>query len=431
MDVKLPPLGEGADSGTVVNILVKEGDQISKGQTIIELETGKAVTPIPSAAAGRVTRIHVAEGAKTSVGALLLSLEGSSDTTESAPASAPKSPTGKGVAKSTPAKEGEEQESESADDNYESASQFPPPASPSLRRLAQDLGIDLRRIRGSENGGRIVLADLKSYIERLRKAARLSQRAGATSPSDAKAPAESVDFSRFGPIAKRPMSSLRKIISQRMSENWNAIPHVTQFEDVDITRVMDLRKKYAEAYEKKGARLTLTSFALKVVAHTLKKHPLFNTSLDEAAAEIVYKEYFHFGMAVDTEQGLLVPVIRDVDKKDLVQLSRELAELATKARERKISTEEMLGGTFTISNQGGIGGGFFTPIVNKPEVAILGLGKGRFQAVVTADKKIEARLLLPAALSYDHRVIDGGNAARFMLDLVDAFQNFNEADVKI
>ncbi len=430
MDVKLPPLGEGADSGTVVNILVKEGDQISKGQTILELETGKAVTPIPSAAAGKVTRIHVAEGAKTSVGALLLSLEGSNTPAEDAPAAAPKSPGKKAPGKSTRSQEEESEESESAADDFDSESQFPPPASPSLRRLAQDLGIDLRKVRGSENGGRIVVADLKTYIGRLRKAASLAQRAGANAIA-AKAPAESIDFSKFGPIAKRPMSGLRKIISQRMSENWNAIPHVTQFEEIDLTRVMDLRKKYADAYEQKGARLTVTSFALKAVAHTLKKHPLFNTSLDEAAAEIVYKEYFHIGLAVDSEQGLLVPVIRDVDKKDLVQLSRELAELALKARERKISTEEMQGGTFTISNQGGIGGGFFTPIVNKPEVAILGLGKGRFQAVVTSDKRIEPRLILPSALSYDHRVIDGGNAARFILDLMDAFQNFNEADVKI
>lgn len=226
------------------------------------------------------------------------------------------------------------------------------------------------------------------------------------------------------------MSSLRKVISRRMLENWNTIPHVTQFDEADLTRVLDLRKKYAHAYEGRGVRLTVTSFVLKAVAATLKKHPIFNSSLDEAAGEIIFKEYCHIGVAVDTEAGLIVPVIRDVDKKSLVELSGELEELAKKARDRKISAEELKGGTFTISNQGGIGGAHFTPIVNKPEVAILGLGKGSLKPVAKNDK-IEPRMMLPIALSYDHRVIDGGAAARFTVDLGQALENFNEADVKI
>ncbi len=215
-----------------------------------------------------------------------------------------------------------------------------------------------------------------------------------------------------------------------MSENWNAIPHVTQFDEADITELMALRKKYADAYEKKGAKLTLTSFALKIVADTLKKHPAINSSLDEASQELVTKEYFHIGVAVDTEAGLIVPVIRDADKKDVLQLSKELEELAKKARERKVSGEELKGGTFTISNQGGIGGAQFTPIVNRPEVAILGLGRGAQKAVVRGDK-IEARWMLPIGISYDHRVIDGGVAARFTVDLVKAFQEFKDEWVKI
>jgi pyruvate dehydrogenase E2 component (dihydrolipoamide acetyltransferase) len=191
-----------------------------------------------------------------------------------------------------------------------------------------------------------------------------------------------------------------------------------------------LRKKFVEAYEKKGARLTVTSFVLKAVADTLKKHPIFNSSLDEVANEIVFKDYVHIGIAVDTEAGLIVPVIRDVDKKDLVQISKELEELAKKARDRKVSGEELKGGSFTISNQGGIGGAHFTPIVNKPEVAILGLGKGALKAVVR-DGKIEPRTMLPIGLSYDHRVIDGGNAARFTVDLIKAIENFDENAVKI
>jgi pyruvate dehydrogenase E2 component (dihydrolipoamide acetyltransferase) len=193
---------------------------------------------------------------------------------------------------------------------------------------------------------------------------------------------------------------------------------------------MVLRKKYAAAYEQKGVRLTLTSFVLKVVVDTLKKHPIFNASLDEVAQEIVFKQYYHIGIAVDTEAGLIVPVIRDADKKNLLELSRELEDLAGKARDRKVAVEELKGGTFTISNQGGIGGGPFTPIVNKPQVAILGLGRGAMRAVVR-DSKIEPRLMLPIGLSYDHRVIDGAAAARFTVELVQAFENFKEDDVKI
>jgi pyruvate dehydrogenase E2 component (dihydrolipoamide acetyltransferase) len=215
-----------------------------------------------------------------------------------------------------------------------------------------------------------------------------------------------------------------------MVENWNAVPHVTQFDEADITALNDLRKKYSEPYEKKGARLTLTSFVVKTVADTLKKHPAFNSSLDEAGQEIVVKQYYHIGLAVDTEHGLIVPVLRGADKKTLLALSKDIEELARKARDRKVSAEELKGGTFTISNQGGIGGAHFTPIINKPEVAILGLGRGAIKPVVRQDK-VEPRLMMPLALSYDHRVIDGGVAVRFIVDLVQAFESFKEDDVKI
>jgi pyruvate dehydrogenase E2 component (dihydrolipoamide acetyltransferase) len=246
----------------------------------------------------------------------------------------------------------------------------------------------------------------------------------------AKPAPERIDFSKWGPVTPKPMTPLRQVIARRMSENWNAVPHVTQFDNIDITDINALRKKYASAYEQKGARLTLTSFALRAVANALKKHPIFNSSIDEVANEIVFKNYYHIGMAVDTDAGLIVPVIRDVDKKSLVDLSKELEELAGKARDRKVSGEELKGGTFTISNQGGIGGAHFTPIVNKPEVAILGIGRGAMKPVVRGER-IEPRLLMPIGLSYDHRVIDGGSAARFVVDLVKEFEQFNEADVKI
>jgi pyruvate dehydrogenase E2 component (dihydrolipoamide acetyltransferase) len=215
-----------------------------------------------------------------------------------------------------------------------------------------------------------------------------------------------------------------------MAESWNSVPRVTQFDDADFTKLNEFRKKYAAAYEAKGSKLTLTPLVLKAVAETLKKHPIFNSSLDEVANEIVLKEYFHIGIAVDTEQGLIVPVIRDVDKKNVLEISKELEQLAAKARDRKISTEELKGGTFTISNQGAIGGAHFTPIVNKPEVAILGLGRGALKPVVR-DSKVEVRMMTPLGLSYDHRVIDGGAAARFIVDLVAAMQEFKEEAVKI
>ncbi|MEO6034175.1 MAG: 2-oxo acid dehydrogenase subunit E2 [Verrucomicrobiota bacterium] len=431
MDVKLPPLGEGADSGTVVNILVKEGDAITKGQTIIELETGKAVTPISSSAAGQVSKIIVKEGQKISVGTPILSLAGNGAAVPASETPKKAAPNKAPVKKSPKEEEASEEVEEGAEDDFEYTGELPPPASPSLRRLAQDLGIDLRKVRGSEGGGRIVLGDLKGFIQNLQRAAK--QKSPSTSPGQ-KSPAQvapQIDFSRFGSIYKRPMTELRKVIAQRMTENWNAIPHVTQFDEVDLTVIMELRKKYADAYEKKGAKLTVTSFAIKALLNTLKKHPHFNTSLDEASQEIIFKEYFHLGIAVDTEQGLMVPVIRDADKKDLVQLSKEMNDLAVKARERKISMDELQGGTFTISNQGAFGGAHFTPIVNKPEVAILGMGKGAFKPIATKDKKVEVRLMLPITLSYDHRVIDGGSAARFMVDLVAAFEAFDESVVKI
>jgi pyruvate dehydrogenase E2 component (dihydrolipoamide acetyltransferase) len=437
MDVKLPKLGEGADSGVVVSIAVKEGDQINKGQTILELENEKAVAAIPSSAAGKVTRIAVKPGDRISAGAVILTLDGAGN--GAAPAAEPKAEQPKKAAapkqarRAAPEPEYEEEEFEEEAEQEETAADkagLAAPASPSIRKLARDIGLDLRKIQGSEEGGRIVLADIRTYIQRLQRLAARSRGGAAPAPAEVKPPVERIDFSQWGSITKKLLSPIRQTISRRMVENKVSVPHVTQFDEADITVLTDLRKKYAEAYEKKGARLTLTSFALKAVANTLKKFPIFNSSLDEAVNELVFKEYVHIGLAVDTEQGLLVPVIRDVDKKDLFQLSKDVQELAEKARARKVSLEEMKGGTFTISNQGGIGGAHFTPIINKPEVAILGLGRGAMKAVVK-DKKIEPRLMMPIAISYDHRVIDGGEAARFTVELVQAFENFKEENIKL
>ena len=429
MDVKLPKLGEGSESGVVVSILVKTGQEVTKGQTILELENEKAVAPIPAPAAGTIAAIRVKEGDRVAVGQVVLTLTVAGEATASAPA-----PTR--AATVVAAAEPEPARGDAAENSTEPAKSIhPPAAAPSIRLLARQLGIDLTKIRGSESGGRIVLADLRAYIQRLEKLVASAAATGAKPAAGAAAAApaavvESVDFAKWGPVTRKPLSQLRKVISHRMTENWNTIPHVTQFDNADISALLELRKQHVAAYQAKGVNLTLTSFALKAVVAALKKHPTFNASIDEATGEVVFKNYFHLGIAVDTDAGLLVPVLRDADKKSLFELSKELQDLATRARERKVGLEEMKGGTFTISNQGGIGGGHFTPIVNKPEVAILGLGKGAWQAVVR-EKKIEPRMLLPLAISYDHRLIDGGTAARFTVDLVQAFENFTEADVRL
>lgn len=432
MDVRLPNLGEGADSGVVVSIAVKEGDSIVKGQTVIELETGKAVAPIPSTTAGKVTAIRVKEGEKISVGAVLVSVEdaaGSAEPAKSATAPAAKSPARPKAVLVEAVPEPQQDNAIELEDDVDDGT--PIPASPELRRIAKLLGIPLRRIPGTGLGGRITIEDVHDYIARLRRlAAQTKAPASARPTAPAPAPLVSIDFAQFGPISRKPLTSLRKIIGQRMLESTTHIPHVTQFDDADITSLLDLRKKHLAAFEAKGARLTVTGIVLKAIVDTLKKHPIFNASIDDAAQEVVFKDYINLGIAVDTEAGLIVPVIRDAQKKSLLQLSLDLQSLAEKARERKVSMEELKGGSFTISNQGGIGGAHFTPIVNRPEVAILGLGKGALKPVVR-EKQIVVRTLLPIALSYDHRLIDGGSAARFVSDLVATIEAFPESDLAL
>ncbi|MBI2927209.1 MAG: 2-oxo acid dehydrogenase subunit E2 [Verrucomicrobia bacterium] len=435
MDVKLPKLGEGADSGVVVSLLVEEGDAVQQGQPLLELENEKAVASIPAPAAGTVTRFHVKPGDKVSVGQVMVTLAVAGEEA----AAAATSTVAATVAVSTAPVEtvlAPHQAARSAAPEFAepvAGSLHPPPASPSVRKLARELGIDLTRVRGSESGGRIVLADLRAYVQRLQQVVFEARPAAPSAPvaiSGPPPPAERIDFSKWGPVERKRMSQLRRTISRRMAENWSTIPHVHQFDEADLTRVLEFKQKYSAAYEQNGARLTVTSFVVKAVVIALLKHPNFNASVDETTQEIVLKQYCHIGVAVDTEAGLIVPVIRDADKKSLLELSKDLSELGEKARQRKVSLEELKGGTFTISNQGGIGGGHFTPIINKPEVAILGLGRSALKPVVRGGK-IEPRTLLPLCLSYDHRVIDGGQAARFIVDLVQTLEQFEEEEVRL
>ncbi|MCB9799364.1 MAG: 2-oxo acid dehydrogenase subunit E2 [Candidatus Omnitrophica bacterium] len=434
MDVRVPQLAEGVTSGTVVSLLVKEGESVKKEQTLLELETNKAVATIPSPGEGTIAKILVSEGDEVAVGSVLMSLsaDGAAPVEASQPAAAVPSPS---APASIPAPAAAVQQSPVQTTTvqapvtyqYQSLAGSPPPASPSIRKMAFQLGIDLMRVKGSENGGRIVLEDVKNYIQFLQ--AKAFSETGSSAASGTK-PAKTVDFSKWGEVSRKKMSRLRRTISEQMSDCWRTIPHVTQFDDASLDALMKLRKKYVEDYKKAGASLTVTTFVLKAVVDTLKKHPIFNASIDEATDEVVYKEYYNLGIAVDTDQGLIVPVIRNVDRKNLFELSLELADLAARTRDRKVSMDDLQGASFTISNQGGIGGTHFTPIVNKPEVAILGLGKGGIKPVVK-DGKITTGLTMPVALSYDHRLIDGGSAARFMTDFCLALQNFTDADLKL
>jgi pyruvate dehydrogenase E2 component (dihydrolipoamide acetyltransferase) len=447
MEIRLPALAEGANSGTVVSILVSPGDQVEVDQTLIELENEKAVAPIPSTASGTVTKVHVAEGDQLSVGQVIVTLdEGGRASEEEEAKEEPKKPS---QSEKEPPREPEEKPAPArptapegqgdttlidpvSDYVYQSPSGYEPPASPSIRKLARDIGLDLYRIRGSARGGRIVLEDIKAYIRRLQELAYANvQRGTAQQPAPAEKPKpQPVDFAKWGSVRREKLSSTRKTIGQRMQQSWNTIPHVYQFEEADITRLLELRKKYKAAYQEKGGNLTLTALAVKIVVQALQKFPIFNASLDEATGEMVYKEYYHIGIAVDTESGLVVPVLRDVDRKSLLEISQELQSLAEKARERKLTGEEMQGSSFTISNLGGIGGTHFTPIVNLPNAAILGIGRG-VQRAVPMEGKIESRTILPLCVSYDHRIIDGADGARFITEVVKAFENVEKSQVKL
>lgn len=436
MQVKLPNLGEGAGAIPVASVLVSVGDTVEKDQTILELEMEKSVVPVPSSGAGKVTKIHVAVGDKISVGDTIMDLEGAegggdAPADSEAPAAAAK-PAAE-PARSAPAPR--RRSSASFEDDFDFEEEIDPnapmpPASPSVRRTAREIGVDIRRIHGTGGGGRVIMSDLRAFVRwcqmtALRQAGDAA-REGIFQPRSK----PSIDFSQFGEISKKPMTSLRKVIAERMVENKNTIPHVTQFETVDITDLNALRKKLAPAYKEKGSNLTMTVITVMAVVKALKKHPLFNASLDEVTEEVILKEYYHIGMAVDSEAGLMVPVIRDCDRKSPFEIAGDLSSLAKKVRDRAISGDEMKGGSFTISNQGAIGGAHFTPIINKPETAILGVGQSSLQPAVV-DGKVVPRLLMPITISYDHRLIDGGDAARFTVDLKNAFLEISEAELTL
>ena len=430
MDVRFPKIGDGAESGKVVSVLVKAGDAITAGQTIIELESEKAIAPIPSPSAGTVAAVSVKEGDTISVGTVILTLDGGAGAPSGgAPAAGAAKPAAKPARKAAPVVVDDDEDD--VVDSGDDAEDGPvPAASPYVRKVARELGIRLSRVRGSASGGRVVVEDLARYVSKLEaKVARAGRYA--EGPQGLSFPLVNQDFGLFGPVTSEPLTQLRKVISSRMVENSVTLPHVTQFDEADLSGIEALRAKHKAAYEAAGAKLSPTPFLIKALVSALQKHPRFNASVNEVAETLVLKHYYHIGIAVDTDAGLLVPVLKDADKKSLLEIAKELAAIAAKARDRKIGADEMKGGTFTISNQGAIGGSHFTPIINKPEVAILGLGKTAQKPVVTREGKIEARPMMPLTISYDHRVIDGGSAARFTVDLVKAIEGFDESLVKL
>lgn len=421
MEIKLPFLGDGVASATVLSVLVTIGDTIQKDQTVLELETDKAVAPVPAPSAGTVTEILTKVGDTVATGTPVIRLSGSGDATTATPAPAAIPVVTPMLAQvAVPAPVSYTGQAYTAGNNTSIVT------SPSVRRIAEQTGLDLSRISGTASGGRITLEDIKKYVSHLQYTA-FQKSADAASPQGplSTPPSPLPDFSKWGAVDVKPLTSLRKKIGQKMRQSWNSVPHVTQFDEADITDLMTLRKKYVPEYEKNGVKLTVTVLILKAVVEALKQHPAFNAAFDDVAQELIYKKYIHLGVAVDTESGLIVPVIRDVDKKSLAEISTDLNALAEKARQRQVSLDDLQGGSFTVSNLGGLGAGPFTPIVNTPDTAILGLSKGQSRAVFKNGQIVE-RTVLPLCVSYDHRVIDGADGARFMQTLVKTLEAFPE-----
>jgi pyruvate dehydrogenase E2 component (dihydrolipoamide acetyltransferase) len=436
----LPALGEGIKEGTVVNVLVKEGETVEENQPVLELETDKAVLEVPSGVSGTVKSVATKSGSKIKIGDPIFTVEesgaqnGAAPQAEQAPpapqqpveqsaapsqpqAAAPPQPAVPAPTESTPpaAAPRTPAKTEVAEPAPDRSGGEPIPAAPSVRRFAREIGVDVYEVRGSGPGGRISEDDVKHHAR--------SRFSGGVLASGATAQATPLpDFSKFGAVEAEPLSNVRRATANQMARSWQA-PHVTQFDKADITNIEALRKKYAKEAEKQGGKLTVTAILVKVIVAALKKHPQFNASLDLAGEQIIYKKYFNIGVAVDTERGLLVPVIKNADAKGLFEIAKELGEIAERARNKKTSLDEMSGGCFTLTNLGGIGGTNFTPIVNAPEVAILGVARGGTEPVWNKDKgEFEPRFMLPLSLSYDHRVIDGADGARFLRFIAEALE---------
>jgi pyruvate dehydrogenase E2 component (dihydrolipoamide acetyltransferase) len=461
-DFVIPELGENVAGGDVVRLMVKPGDTLAKDQPVLELETDKATIEVPSSVEGVVKELKVKQGDKVKVGQLVLTVEAGSGAaaTPAAAKDASKAETPKAAPPKDESKKGEPdprdpqkggKPADPAEARHEDlAGAEPPPgeeadvtpsnvvdigrsapsrpaaaggpvpsggglvpAAPSTRRTARELGVDITQVEGTGPGGRISVDDVKAYARGVLT--------GGGAPAARVASQPLPDFSQWGEVEVQPMRNIRRVTAERLSAGWAATPLVTQCDKADITELEKLRQRYAKQAEKAGGKLTITAIALKVIAGALKQFPQFNSSVDMAGQAIILKKYVHIGVAVDTDRGLMVPVIRDVDTKGIVQLSVELAQFAEKTKAGKLAPGDMQGGSFTISNLGGIGGTYFTPLVNSPEVAILGMSRAVMEPVWNGSA-FEPRLMMPLSLSYDHRVIDGADGARFIRWVCEAFE---------
>ncbi len=432
-EFRLPELGENVEKGDLLKVLVSVGDVISQEQPVLELETEKATLEVPSSVNGRVKEIHVKAGDKVKVGQLIFTVEGGATggaagkakmpAAEKSSAAPPVSTAPAAAAARADVPPPAVREAPSAAPAVPAREAVPAtatgekrlvPAAPSVRRMARELGVDIAQVPGSGPRGRISAEDVKAYVRNLNTERRAGGvRIGASVPMP--------DFSRWGAVERESMRAVRRATASHLAHAWVTVPRVTQHDRADITHIEGLRKQHSKRVEGQGGKLTITAIALKIVASALHKFPQFAASIDPEREEIIYKKYRHIGVAVDTDRGLLVPVIRDVDKKNIVELSVELAQVAEKARNRKLAPEEMEGGVFSISNLGGIGGTSFTPIVNWPEVAILGMSRSNLEPVYV-DGQFQPRLMLPLSLSYDHRLIDGADAARFLRWVAEALE---------
>jgi pyruvate dehydrogenase E2 component (dihydrolipoamide acetyltransferase) len=429
-EARVPDIGH--EGVPVIEVLVKAGDRVEKEQSLITLESDKATMEVPAPFAGTVKEVKLKVGDEVSEGAVIAVIEADGEAAEpsakpaaAAPAPAPTAPAptpapaepkpspiaGQGV---QPGNAPEGDTPPSARPPLDASIVMPgdaPYASPAIRAFARELGVDIQQVKGSGRGGRIQREDVSAYVKHaLASGARPVSGASASVGGLNLLPWPKVDFAKFGAIEEKPLSRIQKISGANLARNWAMIPHVTQHEDADITEMEAFRKKLGE--ENKDLKISPLVFQIKAVVAALKQFPQFNASLDESGEKLILKKYFHIGIAVDTPDGLVVPVIRDCDKKGLLDLARDLGEISKKAREKKLGPAEMSGGCFSISSLGGIGGTYFTPIVNAPEVAILGVSKSVTKPLWNG-KEFAPRLVLPLSLSYDHRVIDGALAARF------------------
>lgn len=416
IEVKVPDIGDYKDV-PVIEIGVKVGDTVEPEQSLVTLESDKATMDVPSPAAGVVKDIKVKVGDSVSEGTLIVLLEAAGASAAAAPASAPApaaaAPAPAPAAAPAPAKAAPAPAA-AAPAAAPSGEYRASHASPSVRKFARELGVDVARVQGSGPKGRITKDDVTGFVKGVMTGQRAAPGAAAAAPAGGGElnllPWPKVDFSKFGPFEAKPLSRIKKISGANLHRNWVMIPHVTNNDEADITELEALRVQLNKEHEKAGVKFTMLAFVIKAVVAALKKFPTFNASLD--GDNLVFKQYYHIGFAADTPNGLVVPVIRDADKKGLVDIAKEMAELSKAARDGKLKPDQMQGGCFSISSLGGIGGTHFTPIINAPEVAILGLSRGQMKPVWDG-KQFVPRLTLPLSLSYDHRVIDGAEAARF------------------